>query len=75
MFRRLFWFAVGAGVAVFASAKIRGYMKKASPEAIGHRVAESASGMSQSARGFVDRDTSRDGRARDGAPRGAQPAR
>ena len=55
MFRRLFWFAVGAGVAVFASAKIRGYMKKTSPEAIGHRVAESASGMSQSARGFVDR--------------------
>ena len=55
MFRRLFWFMIGAGVAVFASVKIRGYMKKASPEAIGHRVAESASGVSQSARGFVDR--------------------
>jgi hypothetical protein len=55
MFRRLFWFAIGAGVAVFVSMKIRGYMKKTSPEAIGHRVAESASNVSESARGFVDR--------------------
>jgi hypothetical protein len=55
MFRRLFWFAIGAGVAVFVSVKIRGYIKKTRPEAIGRRVAESASGMSQSAHGFVDR--------------------
>jgi hypothetical protein len=55
MFRRLFWFAIGAGVAVFVLVKIRGYIKKTSPDAIGRRVAESASGMSQSAHGFVDR--------------------
>ena len=55
MFRRLFWFAVGAGVAVFVLVKIRGYIKKTNPEAIGRRVAESASGMSESAHGFVDR--------------------
>jgi hypothetical protein len=55
MFRRLFWFIVGAGVAVFVLTKVRGYVKKTSPEAIGHRVAESASGVSESARGFVDR--------------------
>ena len=55
MFRRLFWFAIGAGVAVFVSVKIRGYIKTTRPEAIGRRVAESASGMSQSAHGFVDR--------------------
>jgi Family of unknown function (DUF6167) len=55
MFRRLFWFAIGAGVAVFVIMKIREYTKKARPEAIGHRVAESASGISDSARGFVDR--------------------
>lgn len=55
MFRRLFWFAIGAGLAVFVSVKVRGYMKKTSPEAIGRRVAESASGVSQSAQGFVDR--------------------
>jgi hypothetical protein len=55
MFRRLFWFAIGAGIAVFVIMKIRSYLKKARPEAIGHRVAESASGISESARGFVDR--------------------
>ena len=55
MFRRLFWFAIGAGVAVFVLVKIRGYIKKTSPDAIGRRVAESASGVSQSAQGFVDR--------------------
>jgi Family of unknown function (DUF6167) len=55
MFRRLFWFAIGAGVAVFVSVKIRGYLKKTSPEAVGQRVAQSASSVSESARGFVDR--------------------
>ena len=55
MFRRFFWFAIGAGVAVFVFVKIRQYLKKARPEAIGQRVAESASGISESARGFVDR--------------------
>jgi hypothetical protein len=55
MLRRLFWFAIGAGVAVFVIMKIRGYLKQAHPEAIGQRVAESASGISESARGFVDR--------------------
>ena len=55
MFRRLFWVAVGAAVAVFVSVKVRGYITKTNPEAIGRRVAESASGVSQSAHGFVDR--------------------
>ena len=55
MFRRLFWFAIGAGLAIFVSVKIRDYMKKAKPEAIGQRVAETASGISESARDFVDR--------------------
>jgi len=52
---RIFWFVIGAGVAIFLSIKIRQYLKKARPEAIGQRVAESASGLSDSARGFVDR--------------------
>jgi len=55
MLRRLLWFLVGAGVAIFVYLKIRDYIKKARPEAIGHRVAESASGVSESARGFIDR--------------------
>jgi hypothetical protein len=55
MLRRLFWFAIGAGVAIFVSIKIRDYLKKAKPEAIGQRVTETASGISESARDFVDR--------------------
>ena len=55
MVRRILWFVLGAGVAIFISIKIRQYLKKARPEAIGQRVAESASGISDSARGFVDR--------------------
>jgi hypothetical protein len=55
MIRRILWFVLGAGVAIFISIKIRQYLKKARPEAIGQRVAESASGISDSARGFVDR--------------------
>jgi hypothetical protein len=55
MLRRLFWFLSGAGVAIFDYLKIRDYLKKARPEAIGQRVAESASSVSESARGFIDR--------------------
>jgi hypothetical protein len=55
MIRRILWFLLGAGVAIFISIKIRQYLKKARPEAIGQRVADSASGISDSARGFVDR--------------------
>ena len=55
MLRRLFWFLSGAGVAIFVYLKIRDYLKKARPEAIGKRVAESASSVSESARGFIDR--------------------
>jgi Family of unknown function (DUF6167) len=55
MVRRILWFVLGAGVAIFISIKIRQYLKKARPEAIGQRVAESATGISDSARGFVDR--------------------
>jgi hypothetical protein len=55
MFRRLFWCVIGAGVAVLIYTRIRQYMKKASPDAIGQRVADTANGISDSARGFVDR--------------------
>jgi hypothetical protein len=55
MVRRLFWFLIGAGVAIFVYMKIRQYLKKARPEAIGQRVADSASGVSESARNFIDR--------------------
>jgi hypothetical protein len=55
MFRRVFWFLIGAGVAIFVYMKIRQYLKKANPDVIGQRVAQSASGVGESARGFVDR--------------------
>ena len=55
MIRRLFWFALGAGVAVFVFVKIRKALSQASPDAIGRRVAGTAAGMGKSARDFVDR--------------------
>jgi hypothetical protein len=55
MFRRLLWFLIGAGVAIFVYIKIRNYLRQARPEAIGQRVADSASSVSESTRGFVDR--------------------
>lgn len=53
--RRVFWFSVGAGVTVFVAVKVRGYARRATPEAIGHRVAESANGLGDSVRDFTDR--------------------
>ena len=55
MLRRLLWFLIGAGVAIFVYLKLRDYLRKARPEVIGQRVAESASGVSDSAREFIDR--------------------
>ena len=55
MIRRLFWFALGAGVAVFVFVQIRKAMSRATPEAIGNRVASSAAGVGASARDFTER--------------------
>jgi hypothetical protein len=53
--RRLFWFALGAGVAIVVFVKIRQALRKASPEAIGQRVADGAAGVGASARDFTER--------------------
>jgi NADH:ubiquinone oxidoreductase subunit D len=55
MVKRVFWFAVGAGVTVFVVIKVRKYMKQATPQAIGSRVADSAAGIGGSVRDFADR--------------------
>ena len=55
MVRRMFWFSVGAGATVFVVVKARQYLKQASPQAISHRVSESASGLTASVRDFTDR--------------------
>ena len=55
MIRRLFWFALGAGVAVFVYVKIRDSLRRASPQAVGQRVADQAAGLGASARDFTDR--------------------
>ena len=55
MIGRLFWFALGAGVAVWGYRKVRESLRQASPEALGHRVAASAAELGESARDFVDR--------------------
>jgi uncharacterized protein HemX len=53
--RRLFWFALGAGVAIFVFVQIRKALSRATPEAISQRVADTAAGMGESARNFVER--------------------
>ena len=63
MIGRLFWFLVGIGVAVFVYKKVREYMAKATPEAIGHRVAESASGHRHPGAGLRSPRTRGHGRA------------
>ena len=55
MIRRLFWFALGAGVAIFVYLKIRDALRSASPQAVGQRVADQAVGLGASARDFTDR--------------------
>ena len=52
---RIFWVAVGAGLTAFTVVKARQYMQRATPQAIGSRVAESAAGLAESARDFTDR--------------------
>ena len=42
---RIFWFTLGAGAAVYAAVKVHGYLQQATPKAIGHRVSESATGI------------------------------
>ena len=42
MIKRLFWFAIGAGVAIYAYRKIRSYLARPAPMPSAHRVADSA---------------------------------
>jgi hypothetical protein len=53
--RRFFWFALGAGVAVFVFVQIRKALRRATPEAISSRMADSAAGVGASARDFTER--------------------
>ncbi len=53
--RRIFWFAVGAGVTAFVVVKARDYLKQATPQAIGQRVAGQASGVGDRAQDFASR--------------------
>lgn len=51
--KRVFWFAVGAGVGIYGLMKLREYLQKSTPEAIGNRVADSATGISASLQDFA----------------------
>ncbi len=55
MTKRMFWFALGAGLAVWGVSKARRSLESGSPRALGHRVAASAAGVGESARDFTDR--------------------
>lgn len=55
MIGRVFWFALGAGVAVWGVGKLRRTVQQVTPEAVGHRVADSVAGLGESVRDFRDR--------------------
>lgn len=55
MIKRLLWLAIGAGLGIFAIKKIRDYLQKSTPEAIGRRLVDGAGGLGDAAEGFIDR--------------------
>ena len=55
MIGRLFWFVLGAGLAIWVLLRIRQMLRQASPDAVTQRVAASATGIGASARDFTDR--------------------
>ncbi|QDP96731.1 hypothetical protein FOE78_13165 [Microlunatus elymi] len=55
MIKRLLWFAIGAAVGIFVIKKVRDYVAKARPEAIGQRLADQAGGLGDRASSFIDR--------------------
>jgi hypothetical protein len=55
MIGRVVWFALGAGVAIWGYGRVRESLRRASPEALVHRVSASAAELGESARDFVDR--------------------
>lgn len=55
MTRRIFWFAVGAGVTLYVAAKARKYAKEHSPEALVDKVQQTVLDVGQDARTFVSR--------------------
>ena len=55
MIGRLFWFVLGAGVAVWGVSKVRRTMQRATPEAVSQRLVGSVAGIGVSARDFADR--------------------
>jgi len=55
MVKRFFWFAIGAGVAIFVYVKVRNFWQQARPAAVGSRVADSAAGLGERAQDFAGR--------------------
>lgn len=55
MIGRIFWFLLGIGVAVFVYTRVRALLRQARPEALGHRVADSASSVGERAQDFAAR--------------------
>lgn len=59
MTKRIVWFVVGAAVGIVLLRKVRGYLAKSTPQAVGERVrgglSDRAGSLGKSATDFVDR--------------------
>ena len=55
MIGRIFWFAVGAGSAVYTAIKVQELARQATPKAIGQRVSGSVASLGEEFRSFTER--------------------
>ena len=55
MFRRVFWFTVGAGVTIYVVVKARDYIERHSPEALADKVQQTVVGAGGEVKAFVAR--------------------
>jgi hypothetical protein len=55
MIKRLLWLVVGAALGALAIKKVRDYLNKSTPEAIGRRLVDGAGDLGEAAGGFIDR--------------------
>ncbi len=55
MFRRLFWFALGVGLALYVVNKVRSLLRRSSPEALVQRASGSVAGVGERAQDFAGR--------------------
>lgn len=53
--KRLLWFLIGVVIGAFVIKRVREYLQRRAPEALGNKMAETAGSVGDAATGFADR--------------------